>query len=171
MSTICWTIVHQAAAATAHGMGHATHTLKHVAGHVAHRYAHHAASVASPAHTWVEVVCKVVPAAVASGGVLLPVPANPPPPLSAIQPPAIVQAPPVVSPWLVPPSLPEQQYEVIPYAPGAEAVTGIPEPGSILLLLGGGAGLLLVRHRAAASQARARRSCCGADQSSEPSVE
>ena len=157
MSVICWTVIHHAAAA-ARGTGH---VLTHVIGRAVHR-AHHA--IPRPSHSWVEVVCKVVPAAVASGGVLAPTPANSPAPLPQPQP-VFVEPLPGAAGWYVPSAAP------LPYVPSATIVASAPEPGSALVLLGGIAGLLVIRYRAAASQSRTRRNCPGADQSCEPSPE
>jgi hypothetical protein len=72
MTMICWTVMHHAVAPVKHAA--------HVARHVTRRVVHHTVPHSGAAtRTWTELVCKVVPAAVLNGGLLLPIPATPPP--------------------------------------------------------------------------------------------
>lgn len=167
MSVTCWTIVHQAAASATRGVGHITHAAKHIGKHVLPRRMHHAATILRPSRSWVEVVCKVAPAALAGGGLLVPTPASPP--IRIEPPPAFLEPAPVVASWFEEPVGSDAGSVLTPYTSSPAVTSAVPEPGSAFVLLAGTGGLLLVRHLAAASQARARRSCCGADQSIEPS--
>jgi hypothetical protein len=144
----------------AHGAAHAVHATRHIV-RIAVRGLHHAA--AAP-HSWVELVCKVIPPAIVGTGLLVPhlLPSPPPPP----PPPIVAEAPPVSPPWLTSPSnapaTPVQPYPTptpvessVPAGPpliGASPVGSlpptpidIPEPSSAELLLAGGGGLVLVR--------------------------
>ena len=71
MTTLCWTIIHHAAAHVARSAARIDHAAYHAIGpaHRAARLPHHAATFVGQPHTWVELVCKVVPAAVAGSGV------------------------------------------------------------------------------------------------------
>jgi hypothetical protein len=99
MPIVCWTIIHRAAASAASNLVHAAHPLRHFVGRGLHHVARHAPrAVGGPARTWSELVCKtVLPAAVAGGGLVAPVPANAPPVPSP--PPGYIQPAPVFSPW------------------------------------------------------------------------
>jgi hypothetical protein len=164
MTTICWTVIHHAAAPVAHGAAAVAQAARHMIGPVAHRATrllHHAATAAVQPHTWVEVVCKLVPAAVLGGGLMAPHPVNPP--QLPEPPPPIVEPAPPVSPWLFPPpSGPVTPVQPFPTPLPVEPTTGpvpigppsvgpvppiesIPEPPSAGLLLGGAVCLLLVR--------------------------
>ena len=168
MTTLCWTIIHHAAAHVARSAARIAHAAYHAIGpaHRAARLPHHAATFVGQPHTWVELVCKVVPAAVAGSGLLAPHPANPPRPPEP--PPAIVQPAPQVFPWLfppgspTPPATPVQPYPtpvpveepsttgsaitvLTPVEPASPPVAPIPEPSSAGLLLGGATGVLLIR--------------------------
>jgi len=166
MTTICWTVIHRATTPVARVVARFGHAARHAIRPVAYRAArmpNDAAAAAGPARTWVEVVCKIVPAALVGGGLLAPYPVNPP---RLPAPPApIVQPAPPTSPWLFPPgthtapATPVQPYptpvpveptgpvpvgppSVGPTSPPVEAV---PEPSSAGLLLGGAAVLLVIR--------------------------
>jgi hypothetical protein len=169
MTTTCWTIIHHAAAPVARSAARIAYAARQAISPGTHRAAHlshHAATAAARSHTWVEVVCKVIPAAIAGSGLLAPHPANPP--RLPDPPPAIVQPAPPVFPWLFPPgspttpTTPVQPYptpvpvaepsstgSVIavlpPVEPAAPPIEAAPEPSSVDLLLGGVAGLLLIR--------------------------
>jgi hypothetical protein len=181
MTTICWTIIHHAAAPVAARMAH---TARRIVGPVV-RYAARVPHLAPPsvrsAHTWVEVVCKVVPAAIVGGGLLAPHPiaplrpTEPPPPIVAPEPPTM--------PWLFPPSLPTTQpTPVQPYPtpapveptesvpigpplvePAPPPVETAPEPSSAGLLLGGTICLLLIRLPTRRTRARAGESAGGSE--------
>jgi hypothetical protein len=175
MTTTCWTIIHHAATPVARSAARIAHAVRHSIGpqstgpqsidpvHRAARLPHHATTAVGPPHTWVEVVCKVIPAAVAGSGLLAPHPANPP--LLPAPPPAIVQPAPPAFPWLFPPgsptprATPVQPYPTPALEPAttgsaitvltpvepASPVTSIPEPSSAGLLLGAVTGVLLIR--------------------------
>lgn len=120
MSNACWTIVHRAAASAASGLRHAAHPLRHFVRrgphHVARGVAH---AVARPARTWIELVCKAAPVAVAGGGLLAPVPASAPP--VPAPPPGYMQPAPAFAPWssfgqtgLLQPNWPESSPPIAP---------------------------------------------------------
>jgi hypothetical protein len=149
MSTICWTILHHSAAPVARNAAQAA---RHHAGHIHHHVARavrHSASTATSPHTWLEVVCRVVPAAIVSGGVLAPHPANPP--RLPESPPSIVQTAPPATPLVLPPGLPSFVSSYPPAvapktgATPASPVTPVPEPASAGVLLFGAVVLLLIR--------------------------
>jgi hypothetical protein len=168
MTTTCWTIIHHAAAPVARGAARVAHAAYRIV-RPAHRAAHlprHAAPAVGPPHGWVEVVCRIVPAAIAGSGLLAPTPADPP--RQPQPPPAIVQPAPPEFPWLFPPSSPTapatpvQPYPTPvpveatsttgseltvspPAEPASPPVEPIPEPSSVGPLLGGAAGVLLIR--------------------------
>jgi hypothetical protein len=147
MTTVCWTVLH-------HGGAHLAHAARHVARPIVHhagRVLRHAPAVASHNHTWIEVVCKVIPAAVAGGGLLMPHPLNPP--RLPAPPPFIVPAP-AFSPAFPPGITFGPQIPATPRGGGPTRAEVTPEPSSALLLIGGLAGLLLARwstHRSASS--------------------
>jgi hypothetical protein len=165
MTTICWTIIHRAASPvvkTAARLGHVTGRFIHPVAYRAARAAHHVATAAGPSRTWVEVVCRVIPAAVVGGGLLAPHPVNPPrlPPAPA----PITQPAQAAPPWLFPPGLdtvpvtpvvpypspfPVEPTGALPVGPPSVGPTtpveNVPEPSSAGLLLAGVAGLLLIR--------------------------
>ncbi len=172
MITICWTIIHHAAAPVAQGarrLAHAARHFIHPASRGAARALSHAPRVAARPRTWVELVCRTIPAVVGGGGLLIPQPANPPRPFEP--PPAIVALPPTIiepglpyapgSPmgWIVPPYTVAQTYPGQPSgAGGGSGPSGsgpgggstpippaTPEPSSAGLLLSGAVGLLLIR--------------------------
>lgn len=174
MTTICWTIIHHAAAPVAARVAHIARRIIGPIAHHAARVPHLAGAAVRPGHTWVELVCKVIPAAVVGGGLLAPHPVNPPP-LTEQRPPIVAPAAPT-APWLLPPGLttslptPVQPYPtpVQPYptpvpveppttgpgpigppsvgpAPPPPPIETVPEPSSAGLLLGGAACLLLIR--------------------------
>lgn len=103
MTTICWTVIHHAAAPVAARVAHIARRIIGPIVHHAARVPRLAGAAVRPSHTWVELVCKVIPAAIAGGGVLAPHPANPPP-LTEQRPPIVAPAPPA-TPWLFPPGL------------------------------------------------------------------
>ena len=162
MSTLCWTVFHHAAAPAARAVAYVAHVARHVFGPLAHRAVrlpHHWATVAGQPHTWVEVVCKIVPAAIVGGGLLAPHPASPPR-LPAPPPPIAGQAPPAM-PWLFPPApIPTTPVQPFPTplpvqpppatgpgstAPAPPPIEAILEPSSIALLLDGAVCLLAIR--------------------------
>ncbi len=87
MSSICWTVFHRGSAPVAHGTGaHAAHHVGPTVGHVIRPIVHHGGKLlrsvpTTPEHlrAWIELVCRVIPAVVAGGGLLLPHPLNPTP--------------------------------------------------------------------------------------------
>jgi hypothetical protein len=147
MTTICWTILHHAAVPVAHGGTRAIHAARHFLGPVAHRTArltHHASITAAQPHTWVELVCKAVPAALIGGGLLVPIPATAP--RIPEPPPAMVEPSPVAVPWLplnwrIPPTLSTSAS----YGVGEGPAVKMSEPSAASLLFGGIGGLLLIR--------------------------
>lgn len=169
MSVVCWTVFHNAAVSAARGTVHVVRAMRRITGPItrhAARMSHHVAHAAVPSHTWVEVVCKVIPAAVVGGGLLVPHPVNPPP-LPAQPPPIVAPALPSL-PWLFPPGAvatyptPVQPYPTPvgaelppgtgpmlvvppPYIGPVPPVAPAPEPSSAVLLFGGAACLLLIR--------------------------
>jgi hypothetical protein len=169
MSTTCWTIIHHAASPVANSGGRVLHAVHHFVRPIAHhaaRLLHHAVTVRGSTHTWTELICKVVPAALVGGGLLAPVPANPPQPIA---PPVAPMAQPIpaVMPWFTPP-------EEIPWFPSppsevgsASPDTSTPEPPSVLLLLSGGGTLLLIRLLTRQRQDARRWSAGGAKPGSE----
>jgi hypothetical protein len=139
MSTICWTVIHNAVASLARVATTATRPVRHALGHVLHRTLHQTST-----HTWTQVVCKAMPAAVLSGGLLIPAPGNPPRP-----PPA----PPVVA-GLSAPAWPDHGLLALPVhttilPPEADTAPtppiAVPEPRSVLLLVTAVAALLIIR--------------------------
>ena len=131
MSIICWTVIHHAAAPAAHTGAHMAHILRHAVHPLVHRVVrtlHHAPAATASPRTWIELVCKTIPAAVAGGGLLVPLPANPPRPPEP--PPAAVVPAPAPWPWFAPPS------SSWPSNGSSEAVIRpAPEPSSAFLLL------------------------------------
>jgi hypothetical protein len=168
MTTICWTIIHHAVAPVARAATHLAGAAGHVIGAVAGRarhLVHHGPTAVAGSHSWVELVCRAIPAAIAGGGLLVPHPANPPPrlpePPSAIIEPGPAFAPPGFSPWsppiwMVPPDMPQLSYGA-PFAAGPppqaapQSVLGsasmatAAEPPGVGLVLGGAVVLLLIR--------------------------
>jgi hypothetical protein len=137
MTTVCWTVIHHAAAPVRHV---AAHLVGHGFHHTA-KVAHHAISGAPRPRIWFEIVCKVLPAAVAGGGLLVPQPAGPPLPP---QPPALIRpapAAPLGLPWIgrIPPTIASR-----PITRPPEAVN-VPEPSTAGLLLIGAGGMALIR--------------------------
>jgi hypothetical protein len=106
VTTICWTVIHHAAAPIARGAAKIAHVARRIVRPVVHhggRVAHHGSTLATRPRVWFELVCKVVPAAVAGGGLFIPHPAGMPPgyePAGLIQP-----VPPGMLPGLLPPGL------------------------------------------------------------------
>lgn len=99
MSSICWTIIHRAASPVVGGGRRVAHLLRRVAKPAVHHVAwklHHPSAVPASSHTWAGLACKVVPAALLGGGLLAPIPANPPQPSPT---PPIVQPIPANVPW------------------------------------------------------------------------
>jgi hypothetical protein len=175
MTTVCWTIIHDAIAQVArihHTIapvaraatrlaGVARRFVRPLAGRAHHLLRHKSAVIARP-QSWVELVCRTIPAAVVGGGLLAPHPANPPARLLQ-PPPAIIDPGPTFSPWsppiwIGPPGIPEPSFGGPPFAigpaPSPEAgpepilVSGsvaVPEPSTAGLLLGSAATLLLIR--------------------------
>lgn len=147
MTIECWTIIHHVAAKAATTATHAARIVRHI-GTQGVRHAAPRISVSHP-HTWVEIVCRTLPAAVAGGTLLVPQPASPPPPPAPV--PITVPAPPAVGlggGWVVPPIIvqnpapafvPPPQARVVPAGP---AVEPIPEPATLPLLLAGLACLI-----------------------------
>lgn len=176
MSTICWTVIHNGSASVARHGSHAVHTGRHVARPIIHHMGqlpYHAARTAARKLTWVELVCRVIPAVVGGGGLLSPHPANP---LLAPEPaPAIQQPGPLISALPAPTWTFVLPIPAMPTYPGgttggaqagttggAQAGTGgsgqagivgggqagtveAPEPSSAWLLFSGLAGILLAR--------------------------
>lgn len=139
MTTICWTIVH-------HSVGPIAHVVRRALGPVVHHIArrlHHVLRVAAHPHTWIEVVCKTLPAVIIGGGLIASHPANPPPLLEPPQ--AVLEPAPTFSPWFPPGWLTPPAMPVEPYAGPAPVPEVAPEPGSAGLLLGGATALLLIR--------------------------
>ena len=146
MGTICWTVFHHGDAPHLHHAHHIAHSVGHFARPIVHHggtLPRHIPSAAARLRAWIEVVCKVIPAVVAGGGLLVPHPANLPP--SPERPPFITPAPALPSPWIpggsiVPTGIPgASRAGVIP------SQENIPEPSTAGLLLGGAVGLALVR--------------------------
>jgi len=157
MAIVCWTVFHHAGASVAHTAPHSAHGIGHVARPILHhavRLLHHPPTVAAP-RTWFQLVCKVVPAALAGGGLLASQPLNAP--RLPDPPPAIVaQRAPLVPPgWIIPPNTPvplivDPTPPIVDPTPTRE----LPEPAAAGLLLGGLAGLAVIRltrHRLAYS--------------------
>ena len=137
MTTICWTVIHHTAAPVAHQMVQGAQVARRVVAPVVRRaasVAHHAASVAAHPRVWIEVVCKVLPAAIA----LAPQPANPPAPPAIIQP---APPPAQVAPraWRLPPTV-----APVPYV-GPPTASAIDDPSSGSLLLASAGGLVAIR--------------------------
>jgi hypothetical protein len=122
--------------------------------------------VATHPPVWVEPVCKVVPAAVAGGGLLIPHPAGPPqghepPGLIQPAPPGLLTGPPpglllpglppgVPWGWIIPPDIPPPTYYVPPTDTGVidyppPPNSGVIEPSTGRLLLTALLGVLLAR--------------------------
>jgi hypothetical protein len=92
MTTICWTILHHTAAPLAHSVARFGHAARHLVGPFARTVAQAArppSTAVIRSQTWFELVCKTIPAAIGSGGLLIPTPANPP--RIADPPPAIIE--------------------------------------------------------------------------------
>jgi hypothetical protein len=164
VTTICWTVIHHAAAPVARGAAKIAHVARRIIGPAVRqggRAAHHGSAVVTHPRVWFELVCKVVPAAVAGGGLLIPHPTGPLPghePLGLIQPalPGLLPGllPPGLPPgapsgWIIPPEILPPSY----YAPPTETVANeypppsnseVVEPSTALLLLTALLGLLLV---------------------------
>ena len=168
MTTICWTVIHHVAAPVAQGAAKIAHVARHIIRRGVHRSgqaAHHGSGAVTHPRVWFELVCKVVPAAVAGGGVLFPHPAgllpgHEPPGLIQPVPPGLIQPlpaglPAVIPPgvpwgWVIPPDIPAPPYyapptntEVIEYPPPPGPA--IIEPSTGPLLLTALAGLLFAR--------------------------
>ena len=95
---ICWTVVHHAVAPVTRSVTHTAHLARHVTRRVVHHAVPHSGAAT---RTWTELVCKVVPAAVLSGGLLVPIPATSPP----VQPaagPVVVDPGPAAMTWTGP---------------------------------------------------------------------
>jgi len=159
MPIVCWTVIHRAAASAASNLVHAAHPLRHFVGRGLHHVARGAAhAIARPAGTWAELVCKtVLPAAVAGGGLLAPVPAIAPPvpsPSTGYMQPApgfspwssfgqtgllqgnLPEAPPAIAPSVaetanaLPPLTPESTFPVTPSTPTTPSTPGSPSSPS-----------------------------------------
>jgi hypothetical protein len=144
VTTICWTILHRSGAPVHHAAAYLARAARIV--HHAARASRHLAATA-PRHSWIEVVCKAVPAALAGGGLLLPHPANPP---RLPEPVPFVQPAPAFSPWsdpgwMLPPEASPPGSAVGPAILRAPPGEAVPEPPSVGLLLGGVAGLVAIR--------------------------
>ncbi len=152
MTIECWTVIHRVMepirrAVPIHRIAH------HLVNPKSTVHAAHAMHVAAPhAHTWVEVVCRVLPAAAAAGGTLIPHQAGLPPPHA---PPAMTApspmsagtpatfAPPIrfAPPITFPPSV-RYATPVGPAPPDpASPKTSVAEPSSLAVLLSGLGGL------------------------------
>jgi hypothetical protein len=144
MTTICWTVIHHAAAPLLHGAAHSTRMVGHILGPSVHRITqvlHLAKPVVPHPHVWFEVVCKVIPAAVVGGGLLVPHPAGPP---ALRELPALIHPAPAARPWLpwngsLPPTV-----SVRP-AVGPPPISDVPEPSTGPLLLIGAGGVVLIQ--------------------------
>ena len=152
MTIECWTVIHRVMEPIRRAV-----PIHRIARHLVHAkspiHAAHAMHVAAPhAHTWVEVVCRVLPAAVAAGGALIPHQAgllSPHPPPAMTAPPSISAgtpatfAPPIrfAPPVTFPPSVryapPVGPAPLDPASPKSSVV----EPSSLAVLLSGLAGL------------------------------
>jgi hypothetical protein len=176
MTTICWTIIHHAVAPVAHGasrLARAAHFAGPVHPHVA-AVVGHASRRAAKSHSWVELVCKTIPAAIGGGGLLIPTPANPP--RLPETPPPIIEPGPALSPWSMPNWTIPPQTTVDLYVEHSRSREPAPEPSTAALLLSGGLFVPLTRlimrrskrHRAAARHPSTRRSCPEEVQSREP---
>ncbi len=172
MPIVCWTVIHRAAASAASNLVHAAHPLRHFVGRGLHHGARGAAhAIARPAGTWAELVCKtVLPAAVAGGGLLAPVPAIAPPvpsPSTGYMQPApgfspwssfgqtgllqgnLPEAPPAIAPSVaetanaLPPLTPESTFPVTPSTPTTPSTPGSPSSPSSPRFSGPRARLLL----------------------------
>ncbi len=156
MTIECWTVIHHVtepirrAAPIRHIVSRLVHTGKPVhTGPLMH--ALHPVQAALPhAHTWVEIVCRALPAAAVGGGLLiphpvdrLPVPPVPPPAITAPQP-TFTQPP----SFFVPIPFPRSVRFAPPVSPTADKPAPprsvVAEPSSIALLLSSLAGLALV---------------------------
>lgn len=151
MTIECWTVIHRVTEPIKHAAP-IRHLVRHIAralprphpGHIVH------AAVSHP-RTWIEVVCRALPAAAAAGGVLIPRMAGPPPshPLPQSPPPIVAPAP-APSIGFAPPliSFPPPIIVGPPIGPPAEVPPetkkDVPEPSSLALLLGGLGGLAVL---------------------------
>jgi hypothetical protein len=145
VTTICWTVIHHAAAPVTQLSAKIAHVARHVFGSAvrwAVRSLHHSPSVAAHSRVWFELVCKVIPAAVAGGGLLVPRPANPP---LLPEPPALIEPAPQATPlsprnWHIPPTVAST-----PYLAPPQQAAAVAEPSTGWLLLIGVGGLVLIR--------------------------
>jgi hypothetical protein len=160
MPTICWTIIHHAVTPAAHGATRLSRVARRFVAPVVNRRAGHvvlhAPRVAAQPRTWIQLVCKTIPAVVGGGGLLIPQPANPP--RLPEPPPAIVSRGPAFTAWPLPvisdPGPPLFSWSPVngavpPDEPGPLNARPVPEaapePSSAGLLVGSLFGLLLTR--------------------------
>jgi len=154
MPIICWTVFYPGGPSVSQGVTRVAHAagrrLRPIVHH-ANVMQHHMAKVTTTPQGWFKLVCKLIPAGIAGGGILLGPPATTPTQLPA-PPPAIVapgpavssESPPILNYWPQPPSTP---YTGLwpPVISVGTLPTAVPEPSSAAVLLGGVAGLLLLR--------------------------
>jgi hypothetical protein len=143
VTTICWTVIHHTAAPIAHGASGLAHVARRLVGPLVRHGAHavpHGVRATHP-RIWFELICKVVPAAVAGGGLLIPRPTDLPLPA---EPPALTQPAPPRLPWAwpIPPTVVPKLY----LGPPADARVIEPSTGPLLLTALG--ALVVVRFAA-----------------------
>ncbi len=161
MIVSCWTIIHHAVAPVrqvAIRAGHVARRIINPAGPHAAQTVHHIATGAGRTRTWVELVCKYIPAAVVGGGLVAIHPLNParlptpPEPIIQTAPPTtsgpLQPAAPVMPELFDPAPVPVEPTDERPATPPTFGAgppgNAIPEPPSGGLLLGGIACLLLI---------------------------
>jgi hypothetical protein len=159
MPIICWTVVHNSAAPVVHSGATLMHALGHAVRPAIHRAARllrHAPAVAARPRRWVEVVCRLVPAAVVGGGLLAPLPASAPPPPVA-QPFSVATGWPEISGGAsrFDPTTPWDGDIVEPSRP----VEAVPEPSAAGVLLAGSVVVVLIRLGRRTLSVRGNRAC------------
>jgi hypothetical protein len=154
MTIECWTVIHRVTEPIRHAAP-IRHLLHHIARALPRPHPAHVihAAVSHP-RTWIETVCRVLPAAAVTGGVLIPRMAGPPPAQLLQPPPAIVAPAPAPSIGFAPPLILFPSPLILsappiitapPVRPPADvpqpAKGEVAEPSSLALLLGGLGGL------------------------------
>jgi hypothetical protein len=146
MASICWSLIHQAVAPVAHDGNRLFRIARHPvqpAVHGAGQAVPHAPTLAVRPHQWIELVCKVIPAVVGGGGLLIPHPTEPP--MLPEAPPAISDPGPAFLPWSSPMWIVSPDLPVEADAGAAPAPEATLEPSSADILLPSVSGLVLVR--------------------------